>query len=505
MNQVTWKQALNWLWVVSLLVAASAHARPLGAPFVVNASGPGFQTVIDVAVGANGDTIVLWKDAARGNASFVQRYTSSGQPLQTQDWNLGSDITLGDQYPWLGGRIAADRAGNFVIVRIEANSSGIGMALHATVYDRSGNVRVPQFRVTDPGGTIQKPCVAMNAAGEFVIAWSRADSGPELIYAKRYRANGSALGPAVVVARREHNLRPARVAIDRLGNFAVVWQDVNIANWAWSLWTQRFSSGAIAQGYPLRVTNEGSIGQGQIALDAVGNAVIIWPSRMLNVATGTESWEIYAQRFDPFGTPLGSRFRINATSMNGSGGIPELGVAMTENGGFATAWVGSGGMNTRQFRSDGSPVESADTAIAPSGGNPMIGIDPAGAYTIGWSSAGDVIAQRFVVDTLPPITPMVSGQLIVNLSGASGSFSYYKIVVPPGARTLDVTIQGESGDADLYMRYAALPTMSFWDARPYLYGSNERAIITGVPAGDWYIGVQAYATYAGLRLTASYY
>jgi hypothetical protein len=51
--------------------------------------------------------------------------------------------------------------------------------------------------------------------------------------------------------------------------------------------------------------------------------------------------------------------------------------------------------------------------------------------------------------------------------------------------TLDVSIQGTSGDADLYVRYAALPGLELWDARrPYFAGSTERAIINNVPAGD---------------------
>ena len=47
-----------------------------------------------------------------------------------------------------------------------------------------------------------------------------------------------------------------------------------------------------------------------------------------------------------------------------------------------------------------------------------------------------------------------------------------------------------SGDADLYVRTGAQPTLREYDCRPYINGSQERCELPG--AGSFYIGVRGY-------------
>ena len=65
---------------------------------------------------------------------------------------------------------------------------------------------------------------------------------------------------------------------------------------------------------------------------------------------------------------------------------------------------------------------------------------------------------------------LASGTAVGGISGAYGSQRYYTIEVPAGARTLSISIAGSSGDADLYVRRGAQPTLSTWDYRPYRSG-----------------------------------
>lgn len=100
----------------------------------------------------------------------------------------------------------------------------------------------------------------------------------------------------------------------------------------------------------------------------------------------------------------------------------------------------------------------------------------------------------------------LSAQLLPNpgqvngLSGATGSWQYFKITVPAGHTTLDVSIFGSVGDADLYLRFGALPSLTRWDARPYIDGSNESVRMLNWPAGGWYIGINGYTSYSSLIL-----
>ena len=116
----------------------------------------------------------------------------------------------------------------------------------------------------------------------------------------------------------------------------------------------------------------------------------------------------------------------------------------------------------------------------------------------------DAFARRY----MPPgvvVTPLADQQTVTNLSGAAGSWSYYKVQVQPGQTTLDVTMTGNAGDADLYVRLGALPTANDWDGRPYIAGSNESVRMSSYPAGDWYIGINGYTSYSAVSLQSHAY
>jgi hypothetical protein len=102
------------------------------------------------------------------------------------------------------------------------------------------------------------------------------------------------------------------------------------------------------------------------------------------------------------------------------------------------------------------------------------------------------------------VTTLTNGQAVSNLSGATSSWQYFKIAVPSGQTSLAISMSGGTGDADLYVKLGAQPTASSYDYRPYLSGNNESVTVTNPAAGDWYIGLNAYAAYSGVSLTATY-
>ena len=101
-------------------------------------------------------------------------------------------------------------------------------------------------------------------------------------------------------------------------------------------------------------------------------------------------------------------------------------------------------------------------------------------------------------------TTLTNGQTVSNLSGSTGSWKYFKIAVPSGQSQLKIVMSGGTGDADLYVRFGAQPTSSTYNYRPYLNGNAETVTVTNPSAGDWYIGINAYASYSGLSLSATY-
>lgn len=97
-----------------------------------------------------------------------------------------------------------------------------------------------------------------------------------------------------------------------------------------------------------------------------------------------------------------------------------------------------------------------------------------------------------------------NGVAQTGLSGAKDNQQTFTMAVPAGASNLSFAINGGSGDADLYVRFASAPTTSTYDCRPWLSGNNETCNISSVQSGTYYVSVIAYATYSGTSLIGSY-
>jgi hypothetical protein len=101
-------------------------------------------------------------------------------------------------------------------------------------------------------------------------------------------------------------------------------------------------------------------------------------------------------------------------------------------------------------------------------------------------------------------TAQLTNGVSVMLSGATGSETYYYLIVPSGASSLNVSTSGGTGDADLYVKQGALPTTSSYDCRPYSSTNNETCSFASPTAGYWYVMVHGYASYHGVSLLATY-
>nr|WP_233262216.1 M4 family metallopeptidase [Vitiosangium sp. GDMCC 1.1324] len=121
----------------------------------------------------------------------------------------------------------------------------------------------------------------------------------------------------------------------------------------------------------------------------------------------------------------------------------------------------------------------------------------AAAVTEAWKAVG-------VPPPPPVVDPLTNGVPVTGLSGSSGNKKYYALEVPAGKPSLSFAISGGTGDADLYVRYGAVPSSSTYDCRPYASGNAENCSFTNPQAGTWYVMVNAYSAYSGVTLKGSY-
>jgi len=99
---------------------------------------------------------------------------------------------------------------------------------------------------------------------------------------------------------------------------------------------------------------------------------------------------------------------------------------------------------------------------------------------------------------------LANGTPVTGLSDATGGQKFFKLDVPAGQSTLKFTISGGTGDADLYTKILAHPSLSVYDCRPYLNGNSETCTYNAPAAGSYYVMLRAYAAYSGVTLTGTY-
>jgi hypothetical protein len=66
---------------------------------------------------------------------------------------------------------------------------------------------------------------------------------------------------------------------------------------------------------------------------------------------------------------------------------------------------------------------------------------------------------------------------------------------------LSFVLAGSNGDGDLYVKFGSPPTLSDWDCRPYLVGTNETCTFDPAQAGTYYVMVRAYQAFSNATLT----
>jgi leucyl aminopeptidase len=106
--------------------------------------------------------------------------------------------------------------------------------------------------------------------------------------------------------------------------------------------------------------------------------------------------------------------------------------------------------------------------------------------------------------TIPAITPLYHNVPITNLTGASQSQTSFLFSVTEAASSVDISIAGGSGDADLHVKFGSPVSTSVYDCRPYKGGNNESCQFTPQQTGDYYIMLQGYSAYSGVTLSGNY-
>jgi nitrate reductase NapAB chaperone NapD len=313
----------------------ASSGAPLGPEFQVNTYTPFKQKQPAAAADASGDIVVVWATEPNDQV-FGQRYASSGAPL-------GSEFQVNSYSLNYTNRpsVAADAAGNLVVVWQSSTQDGSNYGVFGQRYASSGAPLGSEFRINTYTTDDQTyPSVAADTAGNFVVVWqSRDQDGSDYgVFGQRYASSGSPLGPEFRVSTHTTYFQGSPVvAANGSGDFVVVWHSATQDGSGRGVFGQRYASSGAPLGSEFRVNTYTTAYQGGpiVAEDASGSFVVVWQSQ----GQDGSQYGIFAQRYLSSGAPLGPEFRVN-TYTTAYQGSPF--VAADPSGNFVVVWRSDG-------------------------------------------------------------------------------------------------------------------------------------------------------------------
>ena len=275
------------------------EARPIGSEFLVNAYTSGPQFLGSVAMVPDGSFVVAWTGSRPGTSAsdvFGQRFDRLGE--RRGDEFVVNVYTTGLEADAV---VSADAAGRFTVAWIDYGQDGSSYGVSARRFDASGAPLTGDLRVnTHTLDGQYQVATAAAPSGEFVVVWASAEQDGDRrgVFGQLFDRAGNRAGAEfqVNVYTEGHQMSPS-VAMDRAGNFVVAWSSFpNQDGDTYGVFARRFAAGGHARGGEFQVNTYTPYYQYRpaVSTDAVGNFVVAWNGFALD---GSSYMDVFAQRF----------------------------------------------------------------------------------------------------------------------------------------------------------------------------------------------------------------
>jgi hypothetical protein len=345
---------------------ASRSFTPLSAPLIVNTQRLGDQQAPAIAANAAGQGVVVWDSVGEDgdlNGIFGQRFDAGGQRL-----GLPFQVNVHTRFQQRSPQVAMDAGGGFVVVwASNAQDALTGISLRGRRFGADGSPLSPEFRIDDSGRNVSpRPALAMNAAGEFAVAWSESFSlilgGARngYIVVRRFGADGRPLGPSQ--------------DIDSTGLNKAAFPDISLAEdgRAAASWTVEPAGGFIPG--------------------------------LIDLGIG-----IFTRRLDADGQPLATPRKVDFPS--GLANVDFSAVQVQPDGGYTVVWQAldaafqPAGLSARRYAADGRPLAGprALGAAAEQQRRPRLAAVDGGVAVLASSAAGLHLRHCGAADCGPPV------------------------------------------------------------------------------------------------------
>ena len=297
-----------------------------------------------IAVGPRGTFAVVWVDYRNGNTDIFGRlYDSGGIPVG-DDFRLNDDLSGAWQFE---PDISSDWRRDYYVVWKDYRNQGYPS--NPDVYyqrlDSLGFAGVNRNITTElPDSSRQSPAIGSMGWGKSVIVWADLRNRNWDVFAQSVNDQGNPLGPNRRV-NDDNSTTPQHepdIAVSSAGWFVVSWYDGRRGNE--DIYIQKFDSSGTPVGANLRVNDDAGTSKQKFPAVAIGgNGVIyvVWTD-WRNGAYPDNS-DIYCQRFDSVLFRLGGNILINTDGRGTSQRDSKVGADLMGNA--CVVWSDSTGLD----------------------------------------------------------------------------------------------------------------------------------------------------------------
>ncbi len=294
-------------------------------------------------------------------------------------------------------------SGNFVVVWTSQVQDGSGFGIFGQRFSKNGTPQGGEFQVNSSSTDNQLyPRVAMDDAGNFVVAWhdSIKDGSDLGIFARRFDGSGSPLGGDFQVNTFTTGIqRFPRIAGDPSGGFVVVWEDAAKDGSGFGVFGRRFDAAGSPEGGEFQIPSTTFLGQKRpdVAVDGNGDFTVTWSSFQDGFGYG-----IFGQRYDSLGMPHLGEFQTNLYAIYNQ---YRSSTAADDDDDFVVVWqsvlqdssdyaiIGRRGKLSVGLQSFEFQVNTYTTGRQET---PQVAMDADGNFTVVWASLGQDGSDRGV-------------------------------------------------------------------------------------------------------------
>lgn len=273
--------------------------------------------------------------------------------------------------------LAVDAIGNAVAVWSERDNVFSGRCVGDGIWGVSE-------RLDDDRGRALEPQVAVSADGRAVAVWAQEVGSSEDVWSNRYSPAEGWQGPQQIATPTASLVRGVpQVAIDADGNAVVVWAELRLGFFR-DIWSSRSATDGIwSVARPIDAGDEGDALNPQIGMDSEGNALAVWQQH------NGERDEIWSNRYT---ADLGwGTAELIGNEQEGDAEDPHIAVRL--DGGAVAVWACSGAEGRDIWSNRYHPDQGWGDSPEPIGVNrgaafdPRVAVDPRGDAVAVWEQS----------------------------------------------------------------------------------------------------------------------